>query len=87
MQTCRILPKIGRKIVWADAGIWAGRGEIQASRAPNDFSRRRHISAKEIMIVTLQIKIRLKIQNPDICNCNMSIVYNGRLGLGQLKTR
>ena len=28
-----------RKIVWAEAQIWAGWGEICASGAPNDFSR------------------------------------------------
>ena len=57
MQTRRILRKIERKIVWADAGIWAGRGEIQASRAPNDFSRCCHINGKKIMTVAIQIKI------------------------------
>jgi len=28
-----------RKIVWAEAQIWAAWGEICASGAPNDFSR------------------------------------------------
>jgi len=38
-QTNQVLGVAWRKIVWAEAQIWAAWGEICASGAPNDFSR------------------------------------------------